>query len=460
MAHNLHLRPGGLWPMFSLLTSAIMATVDEYLFESINGDQGGTWAPAAPIIIGGAGLWVTGYARLDDADVTIANGRTFLVESGGTIHTIAGSTSLYEGDATIDATWTVTSGAVLEIDNGGDIDVLNGGNISFESGSTFEIKNGATGYIRGGGTLEVQAVLGNAGAIVFNALSRADFMGVSSAIWRANANAVFQGSSTLTHNNLSVEDYDYGSEVNVGTTFQFTGIALEPAGAEFNIHSSIQMNSGSDIVMGLGSVQTFQTNSILNIYTEGVNVGSGSFDGGIDMSPSGGHTAFLNFVGSGAVAQFFTGSAFTMFFGSVATLLGATTISNLVSLIRTGKETLSGADAYQITRFTTHDLNDTGNVLSIAHPEAFEYIQLVNSGTVTLQVPGGLEDAVVTRVFMPILAAGAITLKSGPSGSQIAVLNPTAAQIGFGTTDPCVAVTVITRFGNWRVCGFSGDVSS
>ena len=44
------------WPTNVAVTPAEFAWFAKGIFESINGDQGGTWAPAAAIIIGGAGV--------------------------------------------------------------------------------------------------------------------------------------------------------------------------------------------------------------------------------------------------------------------------------------------------------------------------------------------------------------------------------------------------------------------
>jgi hypothetical protein len=59
MAHFTLLRASeGLW--VGVVTAAEFWALDEGRFKSINGDDGGTWNPAAPIIIGGAGLQIAG----------------------------------------------------------------------------------------------------------------------------------------------------------------------------------------------------------------------------------------------------------------------------------------------------------------------------------------------------------------------------------------------------------------
>lgn len=64
MSHFAYTRPGGTWSAFSALFSADMASLDQKTFKSINGDDGGTWAPSSPITIGGSGINITGLASI------------------------------------------------------------------------------------------------------------------------------------------------------------------------------------------------------------------------------------------------------------------------------------------------------------------------------------------------------------------------------------------------------------
>lgn len=61
MAHNSFVLGGltsGAWNIVP--QPGDFEQLDQYVFESINGDKGGTWAPALVITIGGAGLTITG----------------------------------------------------------------------------------------------------------------------------------------------------------------------------------------------------------------------------------------------------------------------------------------------------------------------------------------------------------------------------------------------------------------
>lgn len=60
MAHNARIRTFGFWTDTTPVTAAEYEALDQAQFEAINGDLGGTWAPSAPIIIGGAGVEIGG----------------------------------------------------------------------------------------------------------------------------------------------------------------------------------------------------------------------------------------------------------------------------------------------------------------------------------------------------------------------------------------------------------------
>jgi hypothetical protein len=117
MSHNARIRAS--WPLFTLLTSAYMELFDQRQFESVNGDAGGTWAPSARIVIGGLGIWVTGLAQLDNADIQIGTGKKLRVLSGATFITDAGSTTTLNGAGTLNATWTMSgTGRLIVLANG------------------------------------------------------------------------------------------------------------------------------------------------------------------------------------------------------------------------------------------------------------------------------------------------------------------------------------------------------
>lgn len=58
MSHNQRIYPDTVYVNGSPIPSVYFQGLDTAQFKSLNGDQGGTWNPAAPIQIGGAGLWL------------------------------------------------------------------------------------------------------------------------------------------------------------------------------------------------------------------------------------------------------------------------------------------------------------------------------------------------------------------------------------------------------------------
>ena len=79
-------------PYKSKLPSAKIEVIDVYLSKVPNFVDGSTHTAAAQVILGGAGMWVTGAFQADSADITITNGKALDVLSGGQISTASGST--------------------------------------------------------------------------------------------------------------------------------------------------------------------------------------------------------------------------------------------------------------------------------------------------------------------------------------------------------------------------------
>lgn len=56
MAHNGYIRAGAIWVTGTTVLGSEWNKFDVAQFKSINGDDGGTWNPATPIVIGGQGI--------------------------------------------------------------------------------------------------------------------------------------------------------------------------------------------------------------------------------------------------------------------------------------------------------------------------------------------------------------------------------------------------------------------
>lgn len=71
MSHNTRVRADyAAWAIGTGVSAAEFEKFDDNLFKAINGDDGGTWAPSAPIALGGEGMRFIGAMLSVDADGT------------------------------------------------------------------------------------------------------------------------------------------------------------------------------------------------------------------------------------------------------------------------------------------------------------------------------------------------------------------------------------------------------
>jgi hypothetical protein len=71
MAHLLRAQPDVVWQRGYLTLGTDLRTIDQNTFVAINGDAGGTWTPAADLIVGGAGMICAGPWQLSGTSTTI-----------------------------------------------------------------------------------------------------------------------------------------------------------------------------------------------------------------------------------------------------------------------------------------------------------------------------------------------------------------------------------------------------
>jgi hypothetical protein len=78
MSHNAYVRVAGTWNTMSDLHASEMALFDLAQFKALNADDGGTWAPAAIITIGGAGCFLAASNTIgtSSADFLTVNATT------------------------------------------------------------------------------------------------------------------------------------------------------------------------------------------------------------------------------------------------------------------------------------------------------------------------------------------------------------------------------------------------
>lgn len=183
MSHNSRLRAPTFWTLDSSVTPGEFEAFDQAQFEAVNGDLGGTWAPAASIVIGGAGMQVTGPGYMSDAkqldiaadgQLTILNGATVEVYSdnifdGGTTTFRNGATlamtdlSVFSIDADSDMTCagsiTLSGSAAISIGSGCALTVQSGGDAACASGGTFTVESGGELDLDLGGIMALEGKL-------------------------------------------------------------------------------------------------------------------------------------------------------------------------------------------------------------------------------------------------------------------------------------------------------------
>lgn len=122
MSHNTRVRLFGLWVGVGPLLNAELEKFDAQGYGSVNGDEGGTWAPSNVIIVGGQGLNVTGVFNAGNVEALTVDGAGdgVLVKAGNFI-TVAGeldlsngATALFKANCIVTVStnsWTWASGA-------------------------------------------------------------------------------------------------------------------------------------------------------------------------------------------------------------------------------------------------------------------------------------------------------------------------------------------------------------
>jgi hypothetical protein len=163
VAHNPRVRADlTAWTAAIPLEPSELDALDEGQFAAINGDDGGTWAPADPIIIGGAGIEFTGAVPTGEdlnveGDITIASGGTLTVESGGNVNVESDVHIHVDGELHID------NGGRIIVNSGGQINELTGAEHTHSSGSTETHASGSTDTYESGSTLALDGTV-NVGA--------------------------------------------------------------------------------------------------------------------------------------------------------------------------------------------------------------------------------------------------------------------------------------------------------
>lgn len=188
MAHLTRVRAPGFWTNNSNLLSTECEAFDSRIYKAVNGDDGGVWAPAAQVEIGGAGIKITGAGvftgGLVSNTVSVSNtltvqGVTTLQDAVNITGDITGNNDLFierigihgamvggnilsvHGDATITGDGNIDGGLGV----GGALSVV--GTVSVESTSLFQDDVSIDTRLAIGGAQEVGVYLKVHGAVKF-----------------------------------------------------------------------------------------------------------------------------------------------------------------------------------------------------------------------------------------------------------------------------------------------------
>lgn len=132
--HFARLVPTGTWVNGYTPAPGLWETMDQQLSQAMNGDGGGTYAPATPVIVGGSGMQIPGgavWTILANGELQVVGGGAAIIFSGGagqsfgtgcnltfqggsSTQWISGSTSAFQSGATTH----YESGSILTIDAG------------------------------------------------------------------------------------------------------------------------------------------------------------------------------------------------------------------------------------------------------------------------------------------------------------------------------------------------------
>lgn len=261
MAHNSRIRAGGLWVSGGSVDPAEFEAFDQAQFEAINGDDGGTWAPAAVITIGGSGLTVTGSFDASDLGTLVMPTGGSLALTGNSFITLATGTHL-----------DVNSGGVLNVETGGAIEIESGGSMTVKAAASFTLAASSVGAFNGSVTMASGAQIQVQSGAQIQVNSGATLQGVSGCIlggtWTQTAKLIKSGSggrtqwreTTLTPDasqSFSVSSdtiyYVHTIGTSVTLTANIASATIPTAGERITGHIT-NTGGGNVIVKGEGSV--------------------------------------------------------------------------------------------------------------------------------------------------------------------------------------------------------------
>ncbi len=127
MAHFVRIRALGAWLLATTIEPSELEQLDTNLFKALNADDGGTWAPTNPIIIGGAGMQLQGapwglYKANGDPcfvfdpavpRINVGSGTQIRWDPNTSLFMAVATTAEFFGTATFNGATTIGAGGTL-----------------------------------------------------------------------------------------------------------------------------------------------------------------------------------------------------------------------------------------------------------------------------------------------------------------------------------------------------------
>lgn len=222
---------------------AELNALDVFTSESLNGDQGGSWAPATPIVIGGSGLNATGPFEA-------GNATSITLGAGGVLSVPVGSQLLVLG------TQIVNSGGIVQWQSGSFLNVVAGATLTM------------SGTMNAGGTINASGPLNMSGT---PALTGATVLGISPARSYQRARVSVLEIDGTTWDRSTPESASWPL-VALQASFT-TGLVPEQIGYEVDAADGATITSVSAAVKGGGAAHTPADPPVVRLYK--INLATG-----------------------------------------------------------------------------------------------------------------------------------------------------------------------------------------
>lgn len=230
MAHHTYPpgTPTGVVPVNYVVPESDWSHVLAALYKSINGDEGGTWAPSGFITVGGSGFSFTGTGHqiAASARVTIQSTGEMRVANGGLIR-LDGSAGDIELKVTSNtALIDVGNGAAVRILAGGSLDIIGTmavsaagpGNVTWATSTTAVFNSGSTLTLAAGADMAATGTITLAGQIIVTSVGDITVSSGGIVLGVSGATLTWQGTVDLS--DLTLVGASVWPELSTARTIQ------------------------------------------------------------------------------------------------------------------------------------------------------------------------------------------------------------------------------------------------